>query len=584
MPPDTLERVQIAGKPSAEQPQIFRQLDSTSPRVNFVLVLLIGVALLARLHLTWVFEINWDEFRHLSQIYQHERGGLTFTLQSIYVHLFGWLPLVGTSEVDQIIAARVAIFVLTLGTAVCLFLISRRFLPVSAALLAVLCYLSFSFVLRQGNSFRTDPIATSLLMGALWLMICGSAKLRFAIVSGVLIGLAGMVTIKSVLYVPTMALVLLIGLLGAENRRQRLRYGFAVAGSAALSFAAFYLLHRLTLGEAVSPVAMVEGAASKTLGERDFTNAIMTFRGAVIENTFFWLLMAIGLGVCLLGLIRSRGREKRSWGILLSCGLLLGSLFVYTNSFAYFYPFMLAPAAVLCGASLLAFPERLRVAVALVLGLGIAGSTTVNYASALDRGSSAQRQTLEAVHRLFPEPTPYIDRCSMVSAYPKKGFFMSVWGMSIYYRAGTPVMRAILEQDQPRFLLANRRMLELDDLGPDEHGPRHFGLFKEDLAVLKANFVHHWGVIYVAGKRLSLPGDGSDRTFEILVEGTYTVESPVAVTVDGVRREPGDTLTLEQGSHTIRAAGEAEEVVLRWGDHLYRPDEPAPKAPLFTGF
>jgi len=584
MSSDTLESPRIAGRPEAEDSLFRGRLDSTGARVNLLLLILIGAALVARLHLVWVYEVNWDEFLHLSIIYEHERGELTRPLQSIYVHLFHWLPRVGTSEVDQIVAARLVIFVMTLGTAAFIFLISRRFLPVSAALLAVLCYLGFSFVLRQGNSFRTDPIATFLLMAALWLMICGGAKLRWAVVSGILIGLAGMVTIKSVLYVPTMALVLLIGLLGAENRRRHLLYGFAVATSAALSLAAFYLLHRLTLNEAISSAGMVEGAVGKTIGERNFANAIMTFRAALFENVLFWILLATGLGVCLLGLIRSRGRARCSWGILLSCGLVLGSLFVYTNSFAYFYPFMLAPAAVLCGAALLAFSERKRAAIALILGLGIGLSLTIHYASAVARGSEAQRQTLEAVHRMFPEPTPYIDRCSMVSAYPKKGFFMSVWGMSNYYRRGTPVMRTILERDQPRFLIANRRMLELDDLGPDEYGPRHFGLFKEDVEVLKANFVHHWGAIYVAGKRLLLPSDGSERTFEILVEGTYTLESPGAVTIDGTPREPGDRLTLEQGSHTIGAAEVGGEAILRWGDHLYRPDSPAPEGPLFTGF
>lgn len=584
MPSDALKSPRIAARPAAEESLLRGKLDSTSARVNLLLLLLIGAALVARLHLVWVYEVNWDEFLHLSMVYEHERGELPRALQTIYVHLFHWLPHVGPSEIDQVIAARLVIFALTLGTAAFLFLISRRFLPVSAALLAVLCYLGFSFVLRQGNSFRTDPIATLLLMGALWLMICDGTKLRSAIAAGVLIGLAGMVTIKSVLYVPTMALVLLIGLVGAENRRKPLFYGLAVSATAAFSLAAFYFLHRLTLDDAVSAAGMVEGAVGKTIGERNFSNAIATFRAALFENVLFWVLLATGFGVCLLELLRSRGRARCRWGTLLACGLLLGSLFVYTNSFAYFYPFMLAPAAVLCGAGLLAFSERKRAGMALILGLGLGLSMTIHYTSAVARGSEAQRQTLEAVHRMFPEPTPYIDRCSMVSAYPKKGFFMSVWGMSNYYRRGTPVMQGVLERDQPRFLIANRRMLELDDLGPDEHGPRHFGLFKEDLEVLKANFVHHWGAIYVAGKRLVLPGGGAEQAFEILVEGTYTLESAGTVTVDGIPREPGDRVTLEQGRHTISAAAEGGEVIFRWGDHLYRPESPAPEAPLFTGF
>jgi len=160
MSSDTLESPRIAGRPEAEDSLFRGRLDSTGARVNLLLLILIGAALVARLHLVWVYEVNWDEFLHLSIIYEHERGELTRPLQSIYVHLFHWLPRVGTSEVDQIVAARLVIFVMTLGTAAFIFLISRRFLPVSAALLAVLCYLGFSFVLRQGHRFPTDPLSS----------------------------------------------------------------------------------------------------------------------------------------------------------------------------------------------------------------------------------------------------------------------------------------------------------------------------------------------------------------------------------------------------------------------------------------
>ena len=581
MPSETTEHLEPAGNADDRRSHVVRGRIRES--VNALLVCLIGLALTARLHLAFVFEINWDEFFHLSQLYQHARGEITRALQSIYVHAFEWVPLVASSEIDQIVGARLALFILSLGTAAFLFLISRRLLPESAALLAVLCYLSFSFVLRQGNSFRTDPIATFLLMAALWLMICGPARLRLAILAGALVGLAGMVTIKSALYVPTIALVLLVGLAAAGERRRRFIYGLAVAGSAALSFAAFHLLHRLTLPEATSSVASVEGAVGYTIGQRDFTNAVATFRFALLENIVVWLLMAIGLTVCVLGLIRDGRGGLHRWGTLLSCGLILGSLFVYTNSFAYFYPFMLAPAAVLCGASLLAFPERVRPVATAIAAVLVAGSMTVNYASALARDSSAQRQTLEVVHRIFPEPTPYIDRCSMVSAYPKKGFFMSVWGMTGYYRQGTPIFRGILERDQPRFLLANRSMLKLDELGPNEHGPEHFGLFEQDVAILKANYVHHWGAIYVAGKEFSLT-DGKSQSFEILIEGTYTVESPVPVRIDGRALGPSETVDLAQGVHRIESVGGDAAVTLRWGDHIYRPAVPAPEGELFTGF
>lgn len=551
---------------------------------NGLAAALVIAALALRLHLLFVYEINWDEFAHLARVYEFERDTLNRALQTIYVHAFLWIDRVPGYEVDQVVAARLVMYALSLGTAGFLFLICRRLLTVRAALLAVLAYVSFSFVIRQGNSFRTDPIATFLLMGALWLILCRPPRPANALLAGGLIGLAGIVTIKSVIYVPTIALVLLIALWTADDRKKALLYGIAVAAAALVGFLGAYLLHSLTLGGAGEGLGIVEAAASKTLLRGDFTNAILTFELAVKRNPVFWLAIALGLVACLRGLVRERGHARARWATIVALGAILGSLGVYSQSFAYYYPFMLAPAAVLCGAALTLVPARLRPGTATVASVALGLTLLFHYAAALQQDSSAQRRTLEVVHRAFPEPTPYIDRCSMVSSYPKKGFFMSVWGMQGYYRRGVPVMRAILEQQQPRFLIANRRMLALDDLGPGESGPEHFGLFREDLETLKANFVRHWGAIYVAGKRLSVSAGRPAPAFEILIEGPYTVESPVPVMLDGKEARPGEVVTLARGPHRLRLGDGAAEVTLRWGDHLFRPDTPPPEGPLFRGF
>ncbi|MBK0400385.1 glycosyltransferase family 39 protein [Limibaculum sp. M0105] len=550
---------------------------------SLIIVLLIVAALVFRFQLATIYEVNWDEFLHLAKVYLHAGGDLSAPLQSIYVHAFGWVTLVDGTEVDQVVAARLAVFALSLGTALFLFLIARRLLPMEAALLSTLGYLAFSFTLFHGNSFRTDPLATLMLMAALWLIVYWPKRLRAAIAAGTLIGLSGMVTIKSVLYVPTIALVLLITLWRNGDHRRRLLCGAMTGATAALSFMTFYLLHRLALTESASAVARVEGAATKTLVERDFFNAIAFFRLALQQNPAFWALTAAGMFTCLVGLARSRGPERERWAMLMACGMMLGTLLVYTNSFPYYYPFMLAPAALLCGAAMLVVPERVRPLVTVFAGLALAVSMTANFVRAQAKDMSAQREFLEAVHSIFPEPVPYIDRASMVAAYPKTGLFMSVWGMTNYYRLGTPIFREVLERDQPVFLVANRRMLELDDLGPDEYGPAHFGLFAEDVAVLRNNFVRHWGPLYVAGKRLTVPRGGV-QTFKILIAGTYTIESEMDVTVNGERRAPGETVTLAQGRHQIGAVNEGGNVILRWGDSLDRPSEPPPDRPLFTGF
>jgi hypothetical protein len=409
-------------------------------------------------------------------------------------------------------------------------------------------------------------------------------QMRYSIAAGVLTGLAGLITIKSIFYAPTIAIVLLIQLITAENRRNAVLYGLTTGVCALAAFLTFYALHRLTLTDTESPIAFLQGVTGKTLGERDFRNAIVNFRAAVEQNPIFWIATVLGVVACMRGLILSTGQDKARWATVLAFGVILGSLLVYTQTFPYYYPFMLAPVAVLCGISLTIVPIRFRSKFTAIAGIALSLLLVAHYLLALRQDTAAQRLTLQVVHQAFPEPTAYIDRSSMVSSYPKRGLFMSVWGMSNYYRRGVPIMLSVIEQDQPRFLIANRRMLELDDLGPDEYGPAHFGLFKEDVATLKANYIHHWGALYVAGKRFSSSVAGSSRTFEILIEGPYTVESTGPVILDGRQMQPDDVVTLERGTHRLQMSEAVPNVTLRWGNHLYRPSEAAPEGPLFTGF
>ncbi len=555
---------------------------------GIVLLGLIAVSFLIRLHLVFVYEVNWDEFLNLSMVYQHARGELHEVLQTIFVHGFGWVGIVSTNEVDQVIAARLMIYALGLGTATFLYLTSRRFMPTSAALFAVLCYLTFTFVLRQGNSLRTDQMAAFTLMFALWLIVRGPRRPPAAALAGLLIGLAGMITIKSIFYMPTVAVILLIRLLAAERRRPELFHGLAVAGAALLSFAGFYLLHRLTFADPASTLAFLERTTGKTLVEPDFSNAVATFQVALLQNPVFWLASLGGFLSCIVQLARSGGRDADRL-TMLAFAAPLGSLLVYSESHVYFYPFILPPVAVLCGAGYASLRGSAGRGVATAAPILLAVTLGLQYVSCLKQDNAFQRETLEVVHRAFPEATAYIDRTSMVSAYPKRGFFMSVWGMTDYYRQGRPVMRDVLERDQPRFLLANRRMLDLDDLAPDEHGPEHAGLFKADVAILRQNFIRHWGPLYVAGKRIALPAAPSSApssaSVEILVAGRYTLEANAPVRLNGAQVEPGDTVGLAQGRHRLEATtASPAEVVLRWGDHLYSPARPAPVRPLFTEF
>jgi len=186
------------------------------------------------------------------------------------------------------------------------------------------------------------------------------------------------------------------------------------------------------------------------------------------------------------------------------------------------------------------------------------------------------------VHRVYPEPVPYIDRNAMIATFPKVGFFMSTWGIETYRKAGRPIMRDILIREAPHFLLANTPVLAIDDpawFGEDDSVYR---LFDEDYLVLQDNFVPYWGALYVLGKRFE-DLDAEPQPFEILVPGRYRVLADDPVTIDGLPALPDETVTLTAGAHAIRMPAGAGSVVLRDAAVPDAPATPPSGQPIYDG-
>jgi hypothetical protein len=552
-------------------------------RPELTLVSLIALCALLRLHLIFVYEINWDEFLNLSMVHDFSRGDLKEPLQTIFVQAFRWLPGVSVNEVNQIVAARVVIYLMGIGTMGLIYLISRRFMSVTAALFAVLFYISFSFVIRQGMSFRTDPIATFLLMGAICVLIFHPGRLAFATLAGFLIGLAGLVTIKSVFYIPVIGAILLTQIYYAENRAHLFTCAVVAVVAALAGFGILYILHITTLPDPASALAFLDRTTSKTLGERDFSAAKSAFILSLIYNPLFWIAAATGLLGSIKSIWNEKGLLRHNALIVASFALILSSLFIYTESYVYYYTFLLAPVAVLCGIAFTHLSGTTGRTVTLLAALLLSFSFLSQYVNALQRTNEDQHQLVDVVHKAFAGPVPYIDRTSMISSYPKKSIFMSKWGMADYYAKGEGIMRPILKAEQPPLLIANRRLLELDQLKQDEYGPDHFGLFKDDRDVLQENYVRHWGAIFVAGKRLQLTEEARYENFEILIAAKYQLVANHEAVINGQLVKPGGTITLAQGRHSIIAT-EPGEYVLRWGHNLYKPSTPAPTSSVFTDF
>ena len=63
--------------------------------------------------------------------------------------------------------------------------------------------------------------------------------------------------------------------------------------------------------------------------------------------------------------------------------------------------------------------------------------------------------------------------------------------------------------------------------------------------------------------------------------GIYTVES-APLLVDGRRLEPGETIDMERGTHTVSAPSRPARLV--WGNNIVPPEEEWDYGPLYVGF
>lgn len=570
-----------------------RQAPLTSaPKQTFAAILaaLVAVALLLRLHLVFLLNVNWDEFYFLHHVYAYLRGELSAPLQTFHVHFFTWLPGVAQNEVDQIIAARLVMYILLLGSTALTYLIARVFLGRTAALFAVLCYLSLSYAVEHGTSFRTDPIASFLFLSSIALLLKSPGRMTGAAASGVVAAMAVMITIKSVFYLPVLGVVLLAGFLRRERWLGTLWRILAFGAAFLAGLAALYLLHSASLAEpTLEATGRHAGASASKVVILD--NLFPRWRyllRTLVYDAVIWLTLLLGAIYLTFELLRARPWPSRQALLLLSFLLPLGTLVFYRNAFSYYYVFLLTPAVVVCGVTFQRFlPSRdaakskLTYVVLLLLVFAVSASFARSYLENAEDRTAQQRKTVALVHELFPDPVAYIDRTTTVTSFRHVGFFMSTWGLENYRERGERIFRDLILTEEPLFFLATRAQLDprTDQAPYRETG---YALFEEDYRVLQDNYVHHWGDLYLAGKTLRFGEGGDEIEFEMLIAGSYTLDASAPVEIDGRVVTPGSSISLSVGIHRARSKGEgAETAQLRWGKRPFRPEDPASDAPFF---
>jgi hypothetical protein len=300
------------------------------------------------------------------------------------------------------------------------------------------------------------------------------------------------------------------------------------------------------------------------------------FRALIMEDLVFWLAVPAGTLVALIS------RNYRAGAAVLA---LLPILF-YRNAYPYYYPLMMAPAAVLVALAAdrvlgdTSAPRHVgpRVAALAVLGLLVMHDSWDGLMTLRFDEQHKQRAVIDAVHQVFPEPVPYIDHGGMIASFPKANFFMSSWGVEHYLRTGRDFMPEALAKYRPPLLLVNHGALYPGSLSFRQ-------LRETDRKLLASSYVEYWGPIRVAGVEKTIPARQAIRV-RLPFPGRYRIESRHILVVDGRSLRPGDTLEVRDSTElALEAATMADaetKVRLVWAAALKPPTEPPPKLPLYA--
>ncbi len=527
------------------------------------------IVLVLQLQLALYRAINWDEFWHYSLTVLAMKGELDQPLQTFFTRAFMWVPALPGNAVDHVLLMRLFMFGCELVTLACIAGIAARFSDKTTGLLSALAYLSAGYVLQHGTSFRFDPQATALLMASLWVLLCRPASLTWMVFAGVLGGLAGLITIKAVLYAPAFAGVFWLRWSEAGQDRAYIKAVAAMVTAAALTFAIAYVLHASHIIEASGRGAkdIVGASAEKMFSLTSHPYWRHNLKGAIFSPATTLLVLAVPL--VLLGSDRP-GAERVA---LAGLWLPLSTLGFYHNTAPYYHVFMLAPVAASASVVIRLATRRYGTGmVALFLMAGAAITMSREETGTLEK----QRQLVAAANEIFGTPVGYFDSCAMLGQFPKANGFMTPWGTERYLRGELPSLEQI-QRERVVPLVVNDDQMFADAFNSKADVQQ---LLPSDLAMLRKSYLHFWGPFWIAGFDLSQ--NAVPSTLNVVVPGPYTVASGRSIVIDGVRHEAGAVVELGRGPH--KAFADSGAARLLWGRSLRTPTQPAPSAPYFTSF
>ena len=535
-------------------------------RMRFV-VAVIALVVLCQGWLIFEKAINWDEFLHFGQIYELADGRLRSGIQTLPTRLFGWATMVSQDVIAQIQTIRLIMLVCAVLTAASVTALARRLVSFEIAVLCGLVYLTAGFVFTNAFTFRTDPVIAAALMVALCVFAYGPLSWMRAALIGILVGLAGALSIKSIFYLPCFAAIAWLRWSDPYIRKLRILSLFLVVLAASI----FTFLLLIGLHGAGLPAS--EPQASNL--ERTVGNFLRFFEFEQIRYVFAEAIFAplVTVGILMLPFVARK--LPRQTKVLLAglCGPLLCLLF-YRNTFPYFFTFLLPPVCVAIAPVLARLVARYgHIPVVIFALIGPVFLLVKEPYGTLER----QRATIAEVQRLFPEPTPYLSYSSYIPDYPRQfPSLISGVGLRRYWTERNGQIARDIKAGRIAFVIATGDALDAVYNGTGSAAI----LPPRDVAALRENFLPYSDTIYILGRTVC-PQEGQ-QTVKIVRGGSYSLEGRGLV-IDGQPLINGTSVVLQAGVHEMKLEGGA--CVKLWAlDQVPTLPDNFPSGPIAGGF
>ena len=415
-----------------------------------------------------------------------------------------------------------------------------------------------------------------------------------SIAAGTLIGLAGIVTIKSIFIALPIGIIILWNLLEEKINPRKILFAASTCLSSITIFALYIFFRKTNINQPHTEHINIvpTGDLFNKINDFNLTFTVTGIRSLLLSlfqyDTVFWILVIASLYILFKQLLKPDTYSRQHTLTLLTLAIPLSTFLFYRNTYPYYYVFVLPPVAILCAPALQMLSNKFSSQYIIFLQIIIICFICMNTVRhgllrSIDKNMQHQQTMVNNIHKIFPEPVTYIDQCGMISEYKKTGFFMSTIGFQNYWKGNFPLLKTNIIHDEPKFLIGSEKPSV--DTTAIEKNPFNKKLKQEDLAFISQNYIHHWQELYVAGKHFKISSNTDTIKFNIVIQGTYTLENNNSVFIDGKEIIPNAVIYLEKGKHIITEADNSTEITLRWGDNIYTPPTEQRQSPkLFAGF